>query len=173
MTCSEAQSYITPFINDELDSDLLEDFLIHIEKCADCKEELEVYYTLLTGMKQLDEERNLPSDFHLAFVNKLKREEEKIINKKIISIRKRVVLILVICVISFLSSIGIREYVVGELKEVEKQEEGNNYVIKNYFYLDKETTLDKFIEKNKNEILNYKKQFEYKNESTDKGEQNE
>lgn len=173
MTCSEAQGYITPFINDELDGKLLEDFLIHIEKCADCKEELEVYYILLTGMKQLDEERNLPSDFHLAFINKLKKEEERIINKKIISIRKRVVLILVICVISFLSSIGIREYVVGEIEEVESNEEGNNYVIKNYFYQNKTTSLDKFIEENKNDILNYQKQFENKKEAGNKGDQNE
>lgn len=170
MTCSEAQGYITPFINDELDSKVLEEFLIHIEKCADCKEELEVYYTLLTGMKQLDEERNFPSDFHIAFINKLKREEERIINKKIISIRKRVVLILVICIFSFLSSLGIREYVVGELEEVEQLEESNNFVIKNYFFLNKKISLDVFIEENKSDISNYKKQFENKNEPRNKGD---
>lgn len=171
MTCSEAQSYITPFINDELDSKQIEEFLLHIEKCEDCREELEVYYTLLTGMKQLEEESDLSSDFHLAFVNKLKREEEKIINKKIISIRKRVVLIFVICLVSFFSSIGIHEYVTGELKE-EKQED-YNYVIKHYFYLDRETSLDKFIRKNQDDILKYKKQYEENKDTRNEGDQNE
>ena len=166
MTCSEAQSYITPFINDKLDSKQIEEFLIHIEKCEDCKEELEVYYTLLTGMKQLEEESDLSSDCHLAFENKLKKEEEKIINKKIISIRKRVVLIILICVVSFFSSMGIHEYVTGELEEAKEQEEGYDYDIKNYFYLDRETSLDKFIKKNQDDILKYKKQIEHKQTNT-------
>ena len=40
----KAQSLITGFINDELDIGELERFILHIQSCKECREELEVYY---------------------------------------------------------------------------------------------------------------------------------
>lgn len=43
-----------PFINGKLDEAQLEAFLNHIQGCADCREELEIYYTVSVGLRQLD-----------------------------------------------------------------------------------------------------------------------
>ncbi len=96
MTCLKAQSLITPFINDELKLEELEEFISHVHSCRDCREELEVYYALLTAMKQLDEDKNLSDDFSLELSEKLDREQEKIIHVKIIHYRKKAIMLLVI-----------------------------------------------------------------------------
>lgn len=54
MICREAESLVTPYIRHELSDEKLEEFLEHIETCENCKEELEIYYTVDVGIKQLD-----------------------------------------------------------------------------------------------------------------------
>lgn len=96
MTCSKAQSLITPFIHDELNMKELEEFISHVHTCRECREELEVYYALLTAMKQLDEDKNLSDDFSLELSEKLDREQEKIVHAKLAFYRKKGILVLVI-----------------------------------------------------------------------------
>ena len=68
MTCKEAEQMVMPYITDELTDKELAEFLEHIESCASCYEELEIYYTLYAGLSQLDGEnesvdmRNLMRD---------------------------------------------------------------------------------------------------------------
>ena len=52
MDCKEVQKLFIPFIDDRLDLKELEGFLQHIEGCKECKEEYEVYYTLIMGFKR-------------------------------------------------------------------------------------------------------------------------
>lgn len=54
MTCKEAESFVMPYIRNELSDEVLEEFLEHIETCGNCKEELEIYYTVEVGIRQLD-----------------------------------------------------------------------------------------------------------------------
>lgn len=54
MTCKEAESLVMPYIRKELPDDKMEEFLEHIETCENCKEELEIYYTVDVGIRQLD-----------------------------------------------------------------------------------------------------------------------
>ncbi|MEG0812745.1 MAG: zf-HC2 domain-containing protein [Clostridium sp.] len=54
MTCQEAERMVTPYINDELTGDEIETFLNHLEECKDCQEELEIYFMVDVGLKQLD-----------------------------------------------------------------------------------------------------------------------
>lgn len=54
MTCREAEKLIMPFIDMKLDEEELESFLIHVSTCPDCREELEIYYTVSLGLRQLD-----------------------------------------------------------------------------------------------------------------------
>lgn len=63
MTHLEAQSYIMPFIEQKVPKNKQEDFVLHMRTCEKCHEELEIYYTLLVGMKQLDNNEILSSDF--------------------------------------------------------------------------------------------------------------
>ena len=55
MTCREAQRLVTPYINGSITDQELEEFLKHIDSCPDCREELEIYFTVDVGIRQLDE----------------------------------------------------------------------------------------------------------------------
>lgn len=54
LTCREAEKMVMPFIDHQLGEDELEAFLKHIHMCPACKEELEIYYTVSEGIRQLD-----------------------------------------------------------------------------------------------------------------------
>lgn len=54
MTCQEAERLVTPYIKDELSGDELEAFLNHIDECESCREELEIYFMVDVGLRQLD-----------------------------------------------------------------------------------------------------------------------
>jgi hypothetical protein len=56
MICKEAERLVMPYINDELTDEELGEFLEHMESCPDCREELEIYFTVDVGIKQLDSE---------------------------------------------------------------------------------------------------------------------
>ena len=94
MTCFEAQCLMTPFINEELNNEQVEGFLEHVKHCVDCKDDLEVYYTLLNGMKQLDENKNIANNFHIDLDGFLHKQEEKILQEKSKKIQKRIILCL-------------------------------------------------------------------------------
>jgi len=100
----KAQSLITPFINDKLNLKETEEFIDHVQSCPECREELEVYYALLTAMKQLDEDKTLSDDYNMELSSKLERAQEKIIHAKFTYYRKKGVLLLVILLIVFLTS---------------------------------------------------------------------
>ena len=46
LTCKEAEKMVMPYIDEELSEDKLDEFLEHIEGCRQCREELEIYYTV-------------------------------------------------------------------------------------------------------------------------------
>lgn len=54
MTCQEAERLVMPYINNKLADEELEAFLEHIEGCENCREELEIYFTVEIGIKQLE-----------------------------------------------------------------------------------------------------------------------
>jgi len=56
MTCKEVERLVMPYINDELTDEELGEFLEHMESCPDCREELEIYFTVDVGIRQLDSE---------------------------------------------------------------------------------------------------------------------
>lgn len=62
MDCSKAKKMVVPYIRDELDYEMVEDFLEHIKKCSVCREELEIYYTIEEGLDKLDNGNN---DFNI------------------------------------------------------------------------------------------------------------
>lgn len=82
MTCLEAQSMITTFIEGKLDDEQLEEFIHHMRICSDCKEELEVYYTLMVGMKQLDNNEKLSNNFAQELEEQLSYHENRIKGQK-------------------------------------------------------------------------------------------
>ena len=71
MTCEMAQGKITPFINDQLTVQELDEFIQHVKNCRTCKDELAVYYALITAMKQLDEDSDLSDNYIAELEEKL------------------------------------------------------------------------------------------------------
>jgi hypothetical protein len=56
MECQEAERLVMPYIQDELSTPVLEEFLEHIQVCPQCQEELEIYFTVAEGLRHLEEE---------------------------------------------------------------------------------------------------------------------
>ncbi len=96
MTCSKAQSMITQFINNKLNLTETDEFINHVSSCKECREELEVYYALLTAMRQLDEDKTLTSDFNQELNEKLEQAKERIVHARFTYFRKKIILILTI-----------------------------------------------------------------------------
>ncbi len=113
---------ITPFINNKLSLEELEGFIEHVNSCKDCKEELEVYYALLTAMKQLDEDKNLSSNFVQELNIKLEKSQERIIHAKYTYYRKITVLIFTMILLAFLFSISYADIRLQEPKEISVEE---------------------------------------------------
>ena len=49
MTCEEAERLVMPYINGSITDQELEGFLKHIDHCPECREELEIYFTVDVG----------------------------------------------------------------------------------------------------------------------------
>jgi uncharacterized protein YfkK (UPF0435 family) len=141
MNCIDAQRHIMPFINKKLVSNQLEDFLNHVNNCPNCMEELEVYYVLFSGMKQLDEDKELSNNFHQDLLDLLKQSEDKIFHDKLLHIRKKIILIVLIAAVSIISSFQIGELVVEDV--LENQVTESNFLIDNVFQMDKKINLNK------------------------------
>ena len=58
MTCKDADRMIPLFLDDELDNQGLSDFLNHIDRCPDCKEELTIQFLVKVGMQRLEDGNN-------------------------------------------------------------------------------------------------------------------
>ncbi len=82
MTHLEAQSYIMPFIEGKVPTDKQGDFVIHMLSCDKCREELEVYYTLLVGMRQLDNREELSTDFGKELEKELRSMGQHVRSRK-------------------------------------------------------------------------------------------
>ena len=82
MNCLEAQSKIMAFIENQLPDDELREFIKHVRSCKNCYEELDIYYTLIVGMKQLDESDNISTDFKNALDKHLEEEMNRLTTVK-------------------------------------------------------------------------------------------
>ena len=96
MNCLEAQSKIMAFIDNDLPDDELKEFIKHIKSCDNCAEELEIYYTLVVVMKQLDDGENISGDFRKQLNNKLDYEMVRMSTAKRIATSTLVVFLTVI-----------------------------------------------------------------------------
>ena len=92
MTCLEAQSNIMAFIEKKLPDDVIPGFVKHMRYCKNCREELEIYYTLIVGMHQVDNNQELSQNFAKDLENELNRLEHRVYNQcldKVYNIEQR------------------------------------------------------------------------------------
>lgn len=64
MNCNEAMDILSLYIDDQLSSQEKELFEQHIASCDKCKEELVYMQNIIKNVSNLDEEKELPKDFH-------------------------------------------------------------------------------------------------------------
>ena len=78
MDCLKAQTCITAYVDGELTGNELKEFLLHMRWCNNCREELEIYYTLMEATRQLDEGLLTTNDFMKELEEKINRELNEI-----------------------------------------------------------------------------------------------
>lgn len=59
MECFEVDTKIISYLENTLEDDELEAFLEHLNECEDCRNEVALYFTLIEGLKQMDEPQNM------------------------------------------------------------------------------------------------------------------
>lgn len=121
VNCRETQRLIVPFIKSELTMEQAKFFFQHIDNCPDCKEELEVYYMMMVGMKELDEDSPQSLDLHSQFEELLDRSRTEI-NKH--HLRKTPRMVLFLALIGVLLVLITREQEhIAEQESVQKRNE--------------------------------------------------
>lgn len=114
MDCREVQRLIIPFINNELSIDQAKALLQHIDQCPDCTEELELYYIMLVGLKELDEGSEQSLSFHEQFEEHL-RQLRLQISKHNLKKTPKIILVLALAAVLLVFITGEQE------KNVNKQ----------------------------------------------------
>lgn len=109
MECKRAMELMTQFINEQLDAEDVQAFLDHIDSCPECREELEVTYSLMTAMKQLDEDTDLSDNYIEELNQKIETCYLDELKRKRSCIRRRIVLGVVVVMLVLQSGITIKE----------------------------------------------------------------
>ena len=93
MNCNEARRMVTPFINKELTDKETELFLNHIEACSECKDELDVYFTVYRALDFLDSGTHHDFDFKKMLESEIQMERKGIKHRKVLRISKGLLLL--------------------------------------------------------------------------------
>ena len=96
MECKEIQKLFIPFIDDKLSVSDLAAFLDHMDTCKECREEYDIYYTVIRGMRYLDERQNI-SEFKLDSEQKLHSAADYLLKYRILLLEKYI-LLAVLCI---------------------------------------------------------------------------
>jgi len=145
MTCLEAQSNIIAYIDGNLEKDKKIEFLRHIQYCEECKEELDIYYTMIEGMRQLDQNETLTKDFSKALDKKIETELKQNRNKKGIMRSSFLVILLVAFSFALIVYNNFLDLLYQEEQEKLKQAQGD------YYYY--ETFSDYMFQPEKRELI--------------------
>ena len=119
MDCKRVMELMTQFINEQLDAEDVQAFLDHIDSCPECREELEVNYSLMTAMKQLDEDTDLSDNYIEELNQKIETCYLDELKRKRSCTRRRILLAVVVLLLVLQSGI-VR-------KEVRKEEDQRFY----------------------------------------------
>lgn len=96
MDCKEVQKWYIPFIDDKLDVKELDAFLQHMEKCRDCREEYDIYYTMIMGMRYLESDSAKVEEW-VDSEEKLHFAQDYLTKYRILYIEK-IVIFVVLCI---------------------------------------------------------------------------
>ncbi len=109
MDCKRAMELMTQFINERLEAEDVQAFLDHIDSCPECREELEVTYSLMTAMKQLDEGTDLSDNYIEDLNQKIETCYLEELKRKRSCVRRRILLGVVVVLLLFINGITVKE----------------------------------------------------------------
>ena len=109
MDCKRVMELMTQFINDQLAAEDVQAFLDHIDSCPECREELEVNYSLMTAMKQLDEDTDLSDNYIEELNQKIETCYLDELKRKRSCTRRRILLAVVVILLVLQSGIVRKE----------------------------------------------------------------
>lgn len=132
MTCLEAQSNIMAFIDKKLPDDKVTDFVRHMKHCPNCKEELEIHYTLIVGMRQLDNNRELSTNFKNDLENELNKWDNKVKKVKRFKISSFSIVFVSIVIFLFVVYGQILNKVYNIEQRIIKDKQGKYYFYENF-----------------------------------------
>ncbi len=82
MECFEVDTKIISYLDHSLKDEELQEFLAHLEQCPSCRGEVELLFTLMEGLNQMDEEEIQISDFHAAFQERRQQQMKDVVGRK-------------------------------------------------------------------------------------------
>jgi uncharacterized integral membrane protein len=71
MDCTKSQNLMSLYIDNKLENDEKMIFENHISSCKSCKEELDLLNMIIGNVNELNEEKELPEDFHTNLMVKI------------------------------------------------------------------------------------------------------
>ncbi len=130
MTHLEAQSYIMPFIEGKVPENKQKAFVMHMQNCKKCHEELEIYYTLMVGMRQLDNNETLSADFNKDLERDLKAMNSTIRRKRNFKLSAFSLLVILFSIIAFLYYLNSLAKVYNFEQRTKLENQGDYYFSK-------------------------------------------
>lgn len=94
MNCIEARRMVTPFVNKELSEKETEQFLKHIEQCEDCRDELDIYFTMYKAIDLLDSGAHHEFDFKKMLENEIRTAHRTIMTRKLTRLVRCVIILI-------------------------------------------------------------------------------
>lgn len=95
--CDRVRDMIVPFIEDRLSVEELEEFLDHMETCSECREDYDMFYTVITGMKLLekdDYDSDRASGQNVDSETKLESARDYLMKYKALHVEKTILMIM-------------------------------------------------------------------------------
>ncbi|MCD8015448.1 MAG: zf-HC2 domain-containing protein [Lachnospiraceae bacterium] len=103
MKCNEARRMVVPFVKKELSERDTEAFLLHVESCADCMDELEMYFMVTHALSAMDSGEHHGYDFQKMLSEEIRTSKRTILRRKVWNAFRLVLLtiaelLLVLCI---------------------------------------------------------------------------
>ena len=109
MNCLDFQSEITRYINNDLSFKEKENFIAHLKTCDNCRDELEIYYIVMTSLRQMDNNNEVTTDFKSSFEKNIRNSERELVRRRYERLRRRITFPAVLSIVMLLTGLSVTE----------------------------------------------------------------
>ncbi|MCR5793613.1 MAG: hypothetical protein K6G65_10625 [Lachnospiraceae bacterium] len=102
MNCLEVQKQLDQLLDVTVDDATVTEFLNHIETCESCQDDAKSYFTLMTIVRQLDNDMGKAGliDYDKAYDNRIRLIRDHVIRNKLRKWNKRIAFCILIVVLA-------------------------------------------------------------------------